>query len=78
MEETDPKESTPQPEEKSGHHNSKTQFQNSFSPAGKEDAKPEEEQRLLSSTCTSLDDDFDLANMNMKLDVPERPRPVEA
>lgn len=77
MEETDPKESTPQPEEKVGHHDSKTQFQNSFFPAGKEDAKSEEEQRLLSPARTSLDD-FDLANMNMKLDVPEPPRPVEA
>lgn len=78
MDESDPKEAaaTADPvEEKFGQHEStldKTPVQTSFSSAGKEQAMPEEEQRLLSSTRTSLDDDYDLANVNMRLDEPSK------
>lgn len=77
MDETDPKEAAAAApvEEKSGHHepiSDKAPIQTSFSSARKEQAMPEEERRLLSSTRTSLDDDFDLANMNMRLDDPSK------
>ena len=76
MEESDPKEKNNTTDEKSEQHEStptKSEFQSSFSSAGQKQAVPEEERRLLSSTRTSLDDEFDLGNLNMRLDASSKP-----
>lgn len=74
MDESDPKEAaattTAAVDEKTAHFeptSEKTPIEKSLSYDEKELSMPEEEQRLL-STRASIDDDFDLANMNMKLD----------
>ncbi|KAI9932166.1 hypothetical protein ASPWEDRAFT_111172 [Aspergillus wentii DTO 134E9] len=64
MEESDPKRET---EEKVGHDESsadRDQIQGAFS-ASKETGNPQEQRRLLSSTRTSVDDEFDIANLEL-------------
>lgn len=75
MEESDPKEnntnnanSNRPTDEKASHPESTSDKSHFYSAIGKEQGIPEEERRLLSSTRTSLDDDIDLANMNMRVD----------
>lgn len=71
MEESDPKEkntTNKSTDEKVSHPASTSDESHFYSAIGKEQGIPEEERRLLSSARTSLDDDFDLANMNMRVD----------